>query len=441
MKKTLIVMLIAALVLSLSACGKKQEAVIVPGKEEQSGAAAMHTEETEESEIVTIAAFGPQEDLSLLAAKYQEENPRYTIQIKDYSDNYTVELEKAQNRLNTEIAGGNIPDMICFSGISPGPYIRKGLLSDMKELLAVDSEISIDDLAVKRAVLEKDGLFTISGTFIVDTLIGLKSRFGDRYGWTLDEYLQIEADLPLETRMIYNISEESFLQFVSQRYLTHAVDWNQGTCSFNNPDFLEILEASSRIRETPKNEEPRFGRGSEFIAQGLQITASCSLNSVWKLTREELWAENRLSTIGWPTVDGSCGSDIVMLTPVGISSQSPNKEICWEFIKFMLKNASVDAPAGAPITMENGIPMYMPLLKEKIERVQNSDEYPVKLTDEDAERFLTLLDTIDTIAEYDTNIVTIITSESGAFFNGDKTAEEVANLIESKVNIYLSEIA
>ena len=51
-----------------------------------------------------------------------------------------------------------------------------------------------------------------------------------------------------------------------------------------------------------------------------------------------------------------------------------------------------------------------------------------------------LLDSIDTIYSFDKNIFSIIKEESGAYFNGDKTAEDVTNLVQRRVSLYLSEM-
>ena len=85
------------------------------------------------------------------------------------------------------------------------------------------------------------------------------------------------------------------------------------------------------------------------------------------------------------------------------------------------------------------MPVYMPLLLEKLASAQKSGETPVQLSDDDADRFLSLLSEIENVAIYDNAVLDIISKESAAFFKGDKTAEDAAELIQSKVSIYLAE--
>ena len=110
-------------------------------------------------------------------------------------------------------------------------------------------------------------------------------------------------------------------------------------------------------------------------------------------------------------------------------------------MKFMLKNTDISAPEGIPVTFESGMPCYKPLLEKKISLVMQSDDYPVKLSDEDVERFYHLLDSTTNIAIYDETIMGIIKSECQAVFRNEVTAQQAADLIQSKVSRYLAEIS
>ena len=62
------------------------------------------------------------------------------------------------------------------------------------------------------------------------------------------------------------------------------------------------------------------------------------------------------------------------------------------------------------------------------------------LTQEQADKLLELVRTTTKIRNsYDAEIMTMITGEAEAFFSGQKTAEEVGRLLQSKVTIYINE--
>ena len=61
------------------------------------------------------------------------------------------------------------------------------------------------------------------------------------------------------------------------------------------------------------------------------------------------------------------------------------------------------------------------------------------MTDADADSFYALIDRVKNSTLYDTQMLRIISEESQAYFNGDKTAAEAARIIQSKASIYLAE--
>ena len=67
-------------------------------------------------------------------------------------------------------------------------------------------------------------------------------------------------------------------------------------------------------------------------------------------------------------------------------------------------------------------------------------EVPLRaITQDELEHFMELLDSIDTIYSFDKNIYSIVKEESGAYFNGDKSVMDAAQIIQRRVNLYLSE--
>ncbi|MDR2420915.1 MAG: hypothetical protein LBD49_02265, partial [Oscillospiraceae bacterium] len=55
------------------------------------------------------------------------------------------------------------------------------------------------------------------------------------------------------------------------------------------------------------------------------------------------------------------------------------------------------------------------------------------------EAFTDMVSGIDKGLGYDITIITIISEETGAFFSGQKTADQVCDAIQSRVGIYVSE--
>ena len=61
---------------------------------------------------------------------------------------------------------------------------------DLSPFFGSEEGISLDDLAIAKALLNQGGLYFLSGDFALETMVARYSDFGDRYGWTLEEYLR-----------------------------------------------------------------------------------------------------------------------------------------------------------------------------------------------------------------------------------------------------------
>lgn len=384
-----------------------------------------------------IACMDPN-GMDILAARFNAHSDEYYVRVVDYTRDMEASAEEIQLRLNTELISGKAPDMFCFSSgwISPNIYAGKGLLTDMKPLIEADEELSPEDIVLYKALDYNGGIYVIGDSFDIFTMAARESDFGQRYGWTLEEYRQIDAGLREDQMCMYNLTRDSFMDNIISRYVRSAVDWTGSSCDFDNPEFVELLRTVLELRETP--EDPNnmvFGPGEPRVAAGEQTTVAVFAMFVSSLAESEQMAGCPLSFIGWPTPDGSCGSDASLNTELAICSLSRHQEGCWELIKYMLMNANTDRGImpGYPLLM------YRPALEESIAKAMADEDAKVKMTQADADKLLDFLDAIENLNDYDEAIMDIIKSECQAMFAGDKTPEETAKLIQSRASLYVAE--
>ena len=384
-----------------------------------------------------IACMDPN-GMDMLAARFNAHSDEYYVRVVDYSGGIYASAEEVQLRLNTELISGRTPDMFCFfSGwISPNIYAGKGLLVDMKPLIEADKNLSPEDIVLYKALDYNGGIYVMGESFYLDTMAARESDFGQRYGWTLEEYRQIDAGLREDQMCIYNLTRELFIYNVIGRYVRYALDWTSGDCSFDSPEFIDLLRTALELRETPEDiNDMVFGPGEPRVAAGEQTTVAVFAMYVSSLAESEQRAGCPLSFIGWPTPDGSCGTDASLNTQLAICSLSRHQEGCWKFIKYMLMNADTERGnmPGYPLLM------YRPALEESIAKAMADEEAQVKMTRADAHKLLDFLDAIENLSDYDRAIMDIINSECQAMFAGDKTPEETAELIQSRASLYVAE--
>lgn len=447
--------LVLTTALSLSACTERTESSVTP-METPDADPLPPGEKIELNLTVFYADFA---NLNDLVEAFNRSSDRYHVAVRDlfgeaslYAGITAPELQaQSLKRLNTEIMAGDCPDMLCFDGPSPLPFIRKGLLVDMEELFARDTDLCLEDLAIEPALQSQNGIYYISPTFSVYTCVGLYSNFGDSYGWTLADYLAMEKVRPSGTGMFSGVSRQEFLFHISALYALSAVDWENGTCNFENSDFISILETAGRIREESMSLELK--EDGYHVGTGQVALEFNTLHKVWNFADFEKNAGAKLSCIGYPTVDGSCGSMIYMSNPVGIFSNSEHIDGCWEFIKFMIMNTGADKIDEG---LHYAMPVYLPSLQAMAEAEKthipvettgydflNEDrESPIQMTDEDVRRFFELMQHFDKLylySESDT-IMKIISDAGDSYFQGAISAQDAAAKVQEKVSLYLAEL-
>ena len=62
------------------------------------------------------------------------------------------------------------------------------------------------------------------------------------------------------------------------------------------------------------------------------------------------------------------------------------------------------------------------------------------MTREEVDHFMEILKTFKNVGRYDDTLINIISEEAEPYFNGQKNAGEVAQIIQNRAQIYLHEI-
>ena len=360
------------------------------------------------------------------------------VKLLDLSEGGSLTAEQALTKLNTRILSGDAPDMLVLNGsLSPFPFLRQGLLRDLGQDLAADGELSKEDLVLARAN-ENDcgGLYVMADSFTIEARLGLRSRFGEAWGWSFDDYVRIDGEMGPGKMTIYNLTAEYFLDNSLSRYLREAIDWQSGTCDFENPDFVRLLEACRNVHETPEDPENMIF-GTNLMGDGVLATEFVWLDDATDLAQECRRMGQSVSVIGWPTPDGSCGTDFGVSYPIGVMKDGRHPELCWSFLKFCLLHT------------ESNIPNYRPLLEGQIDQARHIDPNTdwdmwydglrSPITEEEVKLLRELLARVEHTTLRDETAIGIVKEETAPYLAGERSAEETARIIQQRMRIYVAE--
>lgn len=211
-----------------------------------------------EVNVIELAtANGLDYQVPALVVEFNKNNPGTRIVVNDYSIyNSDENWQAGMTRLTNDIVNGLYKPDIIF-GSSSSELIRqtvdRGLYTDLYTFIDKDSRVTRNELfgAVKSIFETEDGkMWGLSPEFEVQTLMGTKAMLGDRESWTFSEMLDFAENLPDGCELMENITRAAAPNYLlgSSGYGTF-IDFDTATCSFNSPDFIRYLELVKSLPE------------------------------------------------------------------------------------------------------------------------------------------------------------------------------------------------
>lgn len=438
-----------------------EEEIIVLEKKDSS--------EIKEKTILTLGGMNISQDLQSAVVKFNKSNEEYRITIKDYYDSVSdsTSYQDAIALMNSDLITGNAPDLIDLSNVNIQNLAAKGILADLTPYLESSSQLKREDLieSVLTAYTCSDVLCAIPTGFQIGTLMSAASIVGDKMGWTIDELIAAADKMPEDAIIMEYATKDSILQYMMLFGADTFVDWESGKCNFTGDEFIKVLEFANRFdKEYNYSEDDPVM--PELVEAGKLLLVDQSISSVSDFQIiQVIWGE-KVTCIGFPSAAGN-GSVLQGENAIAVSSQSKYKEAAWSFLEsFILGqtsgengymwNFSITKEGLAGQIEEAMEPQYQTdwttgeyILDENGEKIEyskggwgfgNGVEYDIyAATQEEADQVMELINTTTTLYNYDTQLFNIVSEEAAYYFDGQKSAQEVAKVIQGRVQTYVDE--
>mgnify|MGYP002625663579 CR=1 FL=1 len=354
-----------------------------------------------------------------LVAEFNRNSKDYFIQIIEYDPN-------SQLRLNTELISEDAPDIIELTSITIPPNTY--LLEDLVPYFEQDIDINLDDFTgnIIESMLVDGRLTSIIDSYCIQTLAARADIVGDK-AWTMQNMLSVFHE---NKDLVYAfpcwMSPEELLLWVCNVSNGEFIEWESGTCSFDSDEFVAWLKFCKEM--------PTENSISEYISDydpSVLMTVQVFQTVQWIDTITKNYMGSEIRYVGFPCNDsvGSYYSKNELGLRMAISATSRNKEAAWEFIKMMFSDNWQKRIVGIPVIQQELSARLSELISDKENNVMQSD----------IDKFLRLNEKTNSFLYNNTVIRDIIMESAQAYFSGEKSAEDVAAIIQSKVSIYLSE--
>lgn len=445
LKKFLAAIMAAAMVLAISSCGKGE-----PERPEP--------ELTEDGKKIVklYVYFNLYDELYSQIAEFNKKSSEYEVQLTEYSK----EFEEPMTRLNTDITTGNTPDILILDSSMPlKSYNDKGLVADLYEFIDSDPDMKREDfIGSFLKADETDGkLLKISFDFYIDTVVGKTSLVGEKQGRTAKEFFELAESYPDKQAMPADMTKYRALLMFAYYGCNGYVDESTGKCSFNGDDFIKLLEFCDKFPSEFDGRSQEFADEREYALFNGTVLFSSDysirhFNEIRFLEHGRF--DEPVTFMGFPDVGGNGSVICSGSSEYAVMSASQNKEGAWEFLKYFLteeyQNKIALEQQSFPIRKSS-----LELAAEEAKKgvyYSDSGEYdePKMIlfgniagvglnTDEDNQKIYDMIDSAVGYSQYTSYFYDIINEEAAAYFAGQKSAKDVAEIIQNRVQNYLDE--
>lgn len=402
---------------------------------------------SEEKTLITMAGLQINSFLKEAVYRFNRENQEYEIEIKDYQG----DLSKLSADLMTE---GTI-DLLCLDGLPKENYVKKGLLCNLNPFLEQDEEMKKEDLLepVYDLLSNQQGMYSWTPGFSVETVFGKASLLGEEYSLTPQKAMELQKELAEGEKLYFAINREEMMKKLMEANLNSFVNPDNGTCSFQNEKFMNLLQFAEKF---PEEEEEDMTMHQKVQADQIIFVREAITDFTSFLFYEKMFGE-KISFTGYPAYDnpGNLFSSAGMET--AILEQSKHKEGAWEYLKYITSEPYLRQYCDMQFfpVRRDCIESYIQIMSATEPYVDEQgqeheayhctigyDDYTVELgalEEEQISGFWTLLEHMYLPVQLENGIWEVIMEETERYFHGEISKEECAGNLEKRISLYLEE--
>lgn len=396
---------------------------------------------------LSLGVMTLQPEMRNLIAAFNRHQNKLIIEPVAYVEDGDYEAGYA--KLTLDIIQGKAPDLISVYGLESESLAKIGSFCDLYTFMNEDAKLKEENLISSVLhVYEMEGhLYTIAPAFRIYTMWGAGSMVEGKKGVDVEKMIQILQNYGGDINSIYGFSaDENVLTTLCAFNMDKFIDWNEGTCDFTGDGFRQIVDFAKQYQGKSFDSLYRAVQNREIL---LTLGIITSVED-YRL-ESELYGEN-VQFIGYPTESGNGTAALFVGDELAISSKSEHQKEAWEFVKYFMQNGYNST--GFPVVKEQ----FDVFLNESMNEVfvnENGELSAVakrsytekdiiniqvyKCEPGDVAAIRDLVNNISDKFQYHTEIQKIIDEEIAAYFQGQKDIEEVCEIIQNRVQLYLDE--
>ena len=356
---------------------------------------------------------------------------------------------QALTDMNIEILSGNSPDIIVTQSHNMEKLRKKGYLADLTPLMESYDGTKPDDFLpnVRESITHNGKIDYIYPYYYFQTAYAKSSHFDrDMTNWTYKDAIETYKNLPDGMQFIWGHTYyESLWDYMLTMVAYDSIDFEDNTCDFSGP-FKETLEFLSSL---PIPDYPDFYLDGELLGDRALLGSASQVYGIGASLGQAFYdlEGSDLTFVGYPSINRNNYAYTNEL--YGIMENSSHKEDAWAIINSIL------APE---LQGDPGVTFGVPVISSAIPE-QTSDKHKWKnlaitgftrpshfdsnetwwISPEQIQQAIDYATSVKIDLGITPEINNIIKEEYSAVMNGEKSADECVDMLNSRIGIYLSE--
>lgn len=396
----------------------------------------LQSEAEAEIRIVTLLQVYNDPFLQTCAAGYSRLHPGIRIEVQelDTSEGY----DAAFQRFSAQLASGECPDIFSLNRNQLEALQSAGALA---ELDGIWPEEIMGQIFT--GVLDAGGiagtLYGMATRCAVSTM-AVSKKLWQKETWDYTDVISLmEANQAPDGRLQCVLEGYSSANLLADMAIlstdaknSSLMDEEAGKCYFNTEEFAALLE----LCKTYGMEYGSRFNNEEILAHSI----GGNLRS-FSMIMAELGEEYQC--VGYPVKEGY-GGFVECYSLVAVSNKTENREIAGDFLRYLLSDWTQREAADASVRRDilcGSVVEHMP--HEEGPVIMYTYGYTPLASKPDGSSFLPeyleILERSSPLPEWNKVTGGIILEEAQAYFDGDKTAEAAAAIIQNRLQLYLNE--
>lgn len=378
----------------------------------------------------------------------------YLVMPKDVEIEF-VDYQKSNDELvlDKAVVSGEIPDILCLPVDDMQKMINHNVMADLytfmdeyDNLKREDfTDMALDGLTVDGkipAIMER---YSISTAFAKTKFVGSESR-----DWTAEQAMYFYSTMPENMQFLNVYDDMGFADYMLRLEGINCINTDSNVCDFSGAfvDLLDFCKNNPMMYDTYTTERNEFpGMDDSELVFKLRINgfnSSLAEFAYFQMNKEDI------TFVGYPSENGQGAYVETMDYLFGITENCENKELAWDILCLMLKHHKKLEKNANDDTI--GIPVLKKEMQKDYDRNEsyaNSINKEMYVDFESDKKEYVPAEVKEKLYDYICSIPAnpyihcrlkyIIDEEIEPVILGDRTAEDTAEILQSRVSIYLSE--